>query len=68
MQIHEQKQTAFLIDGYFFPRPGEELQASFERAKKELLSHLLKHIKFVEDMDYDMFCAGKEDNREVGEV
>jgi hypothetical protein len=63
MKIHERTQTAFYIDGYFFPRPGEDLSKAFERAKAELLTHLKNTIALVEEMTEDQFIAGKEDGR-----
>jgi hypothetical protein len=69
MKTHERKQTAFLIDGYFFPMPGEALSKTFERAKEELLRHLKNSIALVEEMTEDQFKAGKDDLKEVdGEV
>lgn len=69
MKIHERKETAFLIDGYFFPRPGEALSKTFERAKAEILTHFKNTIALIEEMTEDQFIAGKEDANEVnGEV
>lgn len=48
-----------LINGYFFSKPCEAAEITFDRAKKELLSNLKSRIVDVEAFTYADWMAKK---------
>lgn len=58
MTQYEIKNAAFLVDGYFLPRPqkGGNKVAAFERAKAECVAVLSVQIKNIENLKLEQFC------------
>lgn len=56
------KNEAYKIDGYLTKRPGEDLSASFERAKAELRKALENEIKAIDSVDFERFMNLKKRN------
>jgi len=54
---YRNRAAAFKLDGYFLPRPNESPQATFDRAKTELLFYLQRDKDDCEKMSFETFLA-----------
>lgn len=55
---YQRHNAAMKIEGYFFPRPLEETEKAFERARAEAVSHLRRQLEQVEQISFEQYKAG----------
>jgi hypothetical protein len=51
--------VAFKIDGYFLPSRNVDVNQAFDRAKKELIQHILKDVELIRTMTIEEFAKIK---------
>jgi hypothetical protein len=52
---YEVQNAAALIDGYFIPRPLEQTESAFERARAECLKHMRRTVECLEEMTVEKY-------------
>ncbi|MCP4116478.1 MAG: hypothetical protein GY737_13920 [Desulfobacteraceae bacterium] len=53
----ELKNAAWRVYGYFFPRPCENDESAFKRAKAELITNLEKDLSNVKAITFDQYIT-----------